>query len=124
MTPGVLRAGVQGAGIACWAVWGCLVSGCGEWVGACLFVERLGCQVDAVGPCDGSGFGIDCYLGEVRLVVERFQDAGPPLRREVDVACGAVGEKQPQRVASDHGDACDDRQVLLAHGDHATAAMA
>ncbi len=35
-----------------------------ERPGLRLFVERLGCQVDAVGPDDGASFRIDGDLGK------------------------------------------------------------
>ena len=54
-------------------------SGGGEWVGACLFVQWLWRQVDAVGPDEGPCFGVDHDLGQVGRVVERFQDACPML---------------------------------------------
>jgi hypothetical protein len=82
---------------------------------ACLFVERFRGEIDTAGPGDGSRFGIDGDLGEVRGVVQRCQDASPALGGEVHVARGAVAEQQAQHVIADHGYACNYRQVRLAH---------
>jgi hypothetical protein len=46
-------------------------------VGSGPFVQRLGRQIDAAGPRDGSRLGIDRSLIEVCRVVERFEHASP-----------------------------------------------
>jgi len=49
-------------------------SGGDEWVGVRLLVEWFRCQVDAVGPRNGARLSVDCDLGEVLRIVERFQN--------------------------------------------------
>lgn len=91
------------------------LSGGRERVGFRLFVQRLGGQVDAIWPHDGARLSIEFNLGKIGRIVERFQDACPALRREVDITDRPVAKQQPQNVVADHGYACHDRKVALAH---------
>src|ERR1700760_327976 len=86
-----------------------------EGVGLRLLVERLRREGDAVGADDGSGLGIDRDLREVGGIVQRSQDAGPLLSREVRVARGSVRKQQPQDMVPHHSDSGDNRQVGHAH---------
>jgi hypothetical protein len=91
------------------------LSGGRERVGFRLLVQRLGGQVDAIWPHDGARLGIELNLGKVGRIVKWFQDACPALRREVDITGRPVAKQQPEHVVADHGYACDDRKVALAH---------
>ena len=80
-----------------------------------LLVKRFGCQVDAVGPDEGSRLGVYGGLSQVGRVVQRFKDTCPVLSGEVDVTDCAVAEQDPEHVITDHGDARHYWQVVLAH---------
>ena len=91
------------------------LSGGRERVGFRLFVQRLGGQVDAAWPHDGARLSIEFNLGKIGRIVKRLQDACPALRREVDVTGRPVAKQQPEHVVANHGHACNDRKVALAH---------
>jgi hypothetical protein len=65
-------------------------------VGVCLLVKGFWCEVDSTGPGHGPGFGIDGNPGEVRGVVEWFQDSWSVLSGEVHVAYRADAELQAE----------------------------
>src|SRR5262249_52001462 len=54
---------------------------------------------------------IDPDLGEVAGVAQGFEDAGPLLRREVDVTDRPVIEEQSQSIVVVHGYADNGRQI-------------
>lgn len=80
-----------------------------------LLVERLGRQVDAIRPHDSSCLWIDRNLSEIGRVVQRREDACPPFGREVDIPGCTVTEQEAKHAVTNHGDAHDSWQVVLAH---------
>jgi hypothetical protein len=90
-----------------------------ERVSLRLLIQRLGRQLDTARPDNGSGFGINRNLGEVGGVVQRRKNARPPFSREVDIPSRAVALEQAEHAVTEHGDADDDRQVVLLHALHA-----
>ena len=71
-------------------------------MGSGMFIEGLGREVLTVRPGDSSSFGVHPHAGEVLWIGERFEDASPPLGREVDVTHGPVAEQQTEDVVADH----------------------
>lgn len=73
-------------------------------MGLRLLIKRLGRQVDAIGPHDGSCFWIDHNLGEVGGVVQRREDTRPAFGREVNIPGCTVAEQKAEHTVTDHGD--------------------
>jgi hypothetical protein len=69
-----------------------------------LLIKRLGRQVDAIRPHDGSCLCIDRNLGEVGGVVQWREDARPTFGREVDVPGCTVAEQETEHAVTDHGE--------------------
>src|SRR5215470_15450309 len=86
-------------------------SGSGQWMAPRFLIQRLWCHVKTVRPDDGPCLRIDSYLGEVAGVTQGLKDAGPLLRREVDVTNRPVIEEQAQSIVTDHGHADNSRQI-------------
>src|SRR5262249_16188431 len=76
-----------------------------------FLVQRLWCHVKTVRPDDGACLRIDSYLSEVARVAQGLKDAGPCLRREVDVTDRTVIEQQAQSILADHRYADNGRQI-------------
>jgi hypothetical protein len=75
-------------------------------------VERFGGHVEAVWPGDRSCLWVDLDSRKVGGIAERLEDALPFASGEVDVADGAVGEREPQLVIADHLDSRDVNELF------------
>src|SRR5260370_24080643 len=98
------------------------ISGGNERMGPCLLVERLRRQVDTAWPNDGPRLRIDPDLSEVGRVIQRLQDTGPSLGREVDITGCGVAEEQPEHLVAYHGNTYHNRQVVFTHTHNPTPA--
>ncbi len=60
----------------------------------------------------GSGLGIHADFREEGGIAKRLEHAAPFVIREINVADGAVGEREAQRVVGDHFDSGDVEKLL------------
>lgn len=69
-----------------------------------FLVERLGREIDAVGPSDRAGLGVDSHAREVLGIGEGLQHPAPFPTREFHLANGSVIERQAQAMVADNFD--------------------
>lgn len=65
-------------------------------------VQHEGVEVGSVGPHDGAQLIVYLHLSEVARIGQRLKDGAVQLPGEIDVACGAVAEAEPELVVTKH----------------------
>lgn len=78
-------------------------------------IQDLGCEVCSVGPGDGADLRVDVHACEVRRIAECGEDAFPLTEMgQIDIACQAVGEREPEPVVAEDFHVTD----VMKRGDH------
>ena|ERR1022692_1173464 len=71
-------------------------------------VQDLRCEVRSVGPGDGADLGVNAHVCEERRIAERGEHALPLTEMgQIDIACQAVREREPQPVVAEDFDVTD-----------------